>query len=116
MLLEIDVAGGDNSPMDLNRVFDLLTEPVQVSRVFTADPMGQDRWCQVTGWSAAGPCPALAVLAEDSGDGVILLIYGGDAGIRLKPADSQEEWGLGCANQWGEPCLMLDQNTHVERP
>lgn len=114
MLLEIDVAAGDNSPMDLNRMFDLLSEPRSVRRVFTADPIGQDQWCEVTGWSAAGRCPALAALAEDSGDGVVLLVYGGDAGIRLKPADSQEEWDLGSTNQWGEPCLMLDKDTRIE--
>jgi hypothetical protein len=115
MLLEIDVMAGDNSPMDLNRIFDVLSNPTPVRRVFTSDPVGQDRWCAVTGWSATGPCPAWAVLAEDSGDGVVLLVYGGDAGIRLKPAESQENWDLVSPNQWGEPCLMLDKNTGVEQ-
>ena len=114
MLLEIDVTGGDNSPMDLNPVFDLLSKPAPVRRVFTSDLLGQDRWCEVTGWGSSGPCPALAALAEDSGDGVILLLYGGDAGIRLKPADSPEGWDLNSGNQWGEPCLMLGQDTQVE--
>ena len=114
MFLEIDVAAGENSPIDLNRMFDLLSEPMAVRRVFTADPMGQDRWCEVTGWSAVGPCPALRTLAEDSGDGVVLLLYGGDRGIRLKPADSHEEWDLFSPHQWGEPCLMLDRDTPIE--
>jgi hypothetical protein len=110
MLLEIDVAAGGNSPMDLNRIFDLLDQPKIIRRVFTVNPAGTDVWCDVAGWSVDGLCPAYAVLAEDSGDGVILLVYGGDQGIRLKPADCSENWGLESANQWGEPCLMLDKN------
>ena len=114
MLLEIDVTGGDNSPMDLNRVFDLLSKPAPVRRVFTSDPVGRDRWCEVTGWGSSGPCQALAALAEDSGDGVVLLLYGGNAGIRLKSADDPEGWDLNSGDQWGEPCLMLDKDTQVE--
>ena len=114
MLLEIDVAGGDNSPLDLNRMFDLLAEPRPISRVLTADPTGQDVWCQVTGWNSGEPCPALAALSEDSGEGVVLLIYGGDQGIRLMPADSGEDWDLARPDQWGEACLMLDKDAEVE--
>ena len=114
MLLEIDVATGGNSPMALNWVFDLLSEPRVIRRVFTADPMDQDLWCEVTGWSEQGACPALAALSEDSGEGVVLLVYGGDEGIRLKPAGSREQWGLDSPSQWGEPCLMLDKDAAVE--
>jgi hypothetical protein len=111
MLLEIDVTAEGNSPMDLNRIFDLLTQSRVIRQVFTANPMGDDTWCDVAGWSAEGKCPAYAVLAEDSGDGVVLLVYGGDQGIRLKPANNPEEWDLDSANQWGEACLMLDKDT-----
>ncbi len=112
MLFEVEVTAGINSPMDLNRVFDLLEEPRAIHRLFTADPAGEDAWRQVTGWDAAnGPCPAWAALAEDSGDGVILLVYGGDAGIRLKPAGDTAPWSLDRPGQWGEPCLMLDKDT-----
>ena len=111
MLFEVDVTGGGNSPMDLNRVFDLISDPSTITQVFTADPMDSDRWCDVTGWSESGPCPALAALSEDSGEGVVLLVYGGDQGIRLKPVDIKEEWDLASHNQWGEPCLMLGKDT-----
>ena len=111
MLFEVEVYGGENSPMDLNRVFDLLSDARTITQVLTADPTGSDRWCSVTGWSESGPCPALAALAEDSGEGVVLLIYGGDQGIRLKPAESDEEWDLGSSGQWGEACLMLSKDT-----
>jgi hypothetical protein len=114
MLFEVAVLADGNSPMELNRVFDLLGEPTPVSKIFTADLMGADRWCDVTGWSDRGPCPAYAVRAEDSGDGVILLIYGGDQGIRLKPGDLLDDWALENAGQWGEPCLMLAADAAYE--
>ena len=114
MFLEIDVAGGENSPLDLNRVFDLLAEPRSVNKVLTADPTGSDEWCHVTGWSSQGPCPARAALSEDSGEGVVLLVFGGGQGIRLKRADCGEEWDLASPNQWGEACLLLDKNAPFE--
>ena len=33
--------------MDLNRVFDLLTDPQPVLRIVAPDPMGNDVWCDV---------------------------------------------------------------------
>ena len=114
MLYEVEVNGGGNSPMDLDRVFDLLEDPKPVNRVVTADLAGEDGWCQVTGWDEDGPCKAMAALAEDSGDGVILLVFGGSEGIRLKPDGDGSLWDLNDAKQWGEPCLMLDKATEYE--
>ncbi len=111
MLFEVDVSPGGNSPIELNRVFDLLSEPKPIAGLFTANPLGEDIWCRITGWSEAGPCSAYAALAEDSGDGVILLVYGGDEGIRLTPEVEEEGWNLENNQQWGEPCLMLDRET-----
>lgn len=114
MLFEVDVEAGDNSPLDLNRIFDLLSQPRQIRRVFTAGLMGQDIWCDVTGWSRNGPCPAFAALSEDSGEGVVLVIYGGGQGIRLRPSGSDGDWDLGNNGQWGEACLMLGKDALVE--
>ena len=111
MLYEVEVNDGGNSPLALDRVFDLLEDPRPVTRVVTADLSGQDAWCQVVGWEEDGPCQAMAALAEDSGDGVILLVFGGSEGIRLKPGDDDAEWDLNDSSQWGEPCLMLDKTT-----
>ena len=41
---------------------------------------------------------------------MVLLIYGGDHGIRLKTPDCIEEWDLASRNQWGEACLLLDKD------
>ena len=114
MLYEVEVIAAGNSPMDLNRVFDLLTDPKPVIRVLAPDPMGADVWCDVTGWEDGEPCPALAALSEDSGEGVIMLIYGGEDGIRLKPADGASDWDASDGTQWGEACLMLGSDVQIE--
>jgi len=114
MLFEVEVVAGGNSPMDLNRVFDLLSEPRAIRRVFTADRMDVDVWCEITGWSQDGPCSAYAALSEDSGEGTVLLIYGGDDGIRLRPEGSTGDWDLASVDQWGEHCLMLGNDAPVK--
>ena len=114
MLVEVEVVGGENSPLDLHRMFDLLSDPIEVMRVFATNPMGEDLWCRVTGWSFQGPCAAMSALAEDSGEGVVLLVYGGNEGLRLQPAGSSDAWEITNSNQWGEACLMLANGTPVE--
>ena len=114
MLIEVEVAAGDNSPLDLHRMFDLLEDPRPVSRVMAPNPMGEDVWCDVTGWGSDGPCAAMAALCEDSGEGVVLLVYGGDEGVRLRPAGSEGGWEVGNPGQWGEACLMLGRDTDTE--
>ena len=115
MLLEVEVAAGRNSPLDLHRMFDLLSEPRPVSRALAPNPLGgDDLWCAVTGWGGGGPVAAMAALAEDSGEGVVLLLYGGDEGLRLQPAAAGGEWSLEDAGQWGEACLMLHKDTPTE--
>ena len=111
MLIEVEVAAGDNSPLELHRMFDLLEDPRPVRRVMAPNPLGEDTWCEVTGWEDGGPCPAMAALSEDSGEGVVLLVYGGSEGIRLRPVESAGEWDLSDGGQWGEACLMLGRDT-----
>ena len=111
MLLEVEVVSGANSPLDLHRMFDLLSPPAEVRRVWATSPSGEDGWCEITGWGEDGPCPAMAALSEDSGEGVVLLVYGGDEGVRLRPAGTAGEWDLMSPIQWGEACLMLDKDT-----
>ena len=114
MLIEVEVTAGDNSPLDLHRMFDLLDDPRPVSQVLAPNPFGDDVWCDVAGWESDGPCQAMAALAEDSGEGVVLLVYGGREGLRLRPADATAEWDLGDAGQWGEACLMLHKDAPCE--
>ena len=106
--IEIDVEYGGNSDISFQRTFDAREEPRVVTRVFAPRRDGVEVACAVTGWSAEGPCPAYATIVWDSGDGVALLIFGGDEGIRLKPADDAGPWNVNDSRQWGEPCLLLD--------
>ena len=110
MYIEVDVSEGPNCSWTLNRLFSALSTPHLVSEVVAPDPKGNDCLCKVTGWSAAGPCAANAVLVEDSGEGVVTLLYGGDGGLRLKALDNEEPWDLESSLQWGEPCLLLNQD------
>ena len=112
MFVEVDVYQSANCPFSVTRMFDAMENPVPVSRVMASDPEDIDGMCDVTGWSSSGPCPAYAAHVEDSGDGVAVLIYGGDEGIRLKSVDTHEDWGLDSTRQWGEACLLLDKDVN----
>ena len=114
MLIEVEVTAGRNSPLDLHRMFDLLEDPRPVSRVMAPNSLGEDVWCDVAGWDADGPCEAMAALSEDSGEGVVLLVYGGNEGLRLRPVGADNEWDLNDKSQWGEACLMLGMDTDTE--
>ena len=114
MFVEVDVEQGDNCDYSLNRVFSALDASIPVLRVETIGMHGELGLFDVTGWSVEGPCPAYAVMVEDSGEGQALLIYGGTEGIRLRPLDSGESWDLEATEQWGEPCLLLDTSTRIE--
>jgi hypothetical protein len=65
-------------------------------------------WCDVTGLEDAGqPCPAMACMVEDSGEGACYLVTGGAWGLRLKPPTDRGPWSMDGAGQWGEPFLLL---------
>ena len=93
----------------MNRMFSAVAEPVPITQVLAPGPDGGEFSCEVTGWSADGTCEAYAVGVEDSGEGQVLLIFGGNQGIRLRPAGSTGSWSLTDQTQWGEPCLLLDR-------
>ena len=112
--IEVDVEGGGNSDLSMTRMYEPLEEPREVRWVEAAfRPDGWEGPCDVTGWSSEGPVPANAAKVTDSGDGVVVLVYGGDEGVRLRPASSQAEWSLDDSEQWGEPCLMLEPTVEV---
>jgi hypothetical protein len=45
---------------------------------------------------------------------MVLLVYGGNHGIRLKPGDSVDMWDVEDDTQWGEPCLLLPAEAYAE--
>ena len=112
--IELDVQAGRNTDWEVVKVFQTYELPREVTRIVCGQPDGTTGLCQVTGWSSDGPVPAYAVRVGDSGEGVVLLVYGGDEGIRLKHGDSIEPWDLGASTQWGEPCLLLPHDAQAE--
>lgn len=112
MYIEVDIEEGLNC-WPLHKMFETLDLPKPIDTVMAPDINGHDLLCQITGWSQSGPCQAHAVMVSDSGEGTVTLIYGGDQGIRLKPAGNKECWSLDNQDQWGEPCLLLDRDVYV---
>ncbi len=104
----IEIAPNPNcDPVEM-RVFHDLEPPRPVTQVRLERTPGEPQWYAVTGWQAdASPCPAQARKVDDSGEGVILLVSGGDAGLRLQLAGKPEPWRLDHPVQWGEPFLLI---------
>jgi len=107
MYTYVDVQPNDSCPMAASQVYKNLGEPfrVRLVRIYEGEPEG--KLFAVTGWSSQGPADAFAVRVEDSSEGSAYVVYGGDWGIRLRPADSSEPWRLDDAEQWGETHLVL---------
>ena len=108
MYTEISVEASENCPMSAHQVFKNLSEPVRLSMLRLYEGGPEPALYHVTGWSSSGsPCDAFAVRVEDSGSGSAFLVYGGDWGIRLRPAGSGGGWDLTDPSQWGETHLIL---------
>lgn len=91
------------------RVFHDLEPPRRITHVrLSRAPGGRPMWHAVTGWTLDGAtAPALARKVDDSGDGVAMVISGGDAGLRFRPEGSLEPWRVEAARQWGLPFVLL---------
>ncbi len=113
MYVTIDVSESRNCPMYLERVFEGRGEPKLIHQVVAPNPMGDDIKCYVTGWSSSGQCLAYGVLVEDSGEGILMLLYGGDEGLRLRPVSSPGDWDVNDSAQWGESCLLLHRDVEL---
>ena len=106
-MIIIEIPPNDNCEAVEMRVFHDLEPARPVTRIRLEREQGKPAWFDVTGWTVGGqPCPALAQKVDDSGEGTAFLIYGGDAGLRLRLAGSREPWQLGHQHQWGEPFFI----------
>jgi hypothetical protein len=106
----VEVEPNDNTPMMAQQVYKNIGVPFPIShvRVYEGEPEGQ--LCAITGWSSGSggsATSAYAVAIEDSSEGRAILVYGGDWGVRLKPADSDAPWNIDDPEQWGETHLVL---------
>jgi hypothetical protein len=114
----VDVEANDNTPMMAQQVYKNLGLPFRVVqvRIYEGEPEGTLH--DVVGWSSAGggsPVDAFAVRIEDSSAGAAFLVYGGDWGVRLRPAGSEETWSTGDAAQVGETHLVLASDDDLSR-
>ena len=106
----VEVESNDNTPMMAQQVYKNLSLPFRVSqvRIYEGEPEGTLH--DITGWSSAdggSATDAFAVQIEDSSEGTAFLVYGGDWGVRLRPAGSGDDWRLDDAGQFGETHLVL---------
>jgi hypothetical protein len=106
----LEVEENANSEYMPLMLYEAHADPVPIFQVVLDEPGKAIGLYDVTGWSSEGdgsPCPALYSPVSDSGQAVVHLVFGGDWGIRMKPADSPDGWDLANDNQFGEPYLML---------
>lgn len=94
------------------RVFHDVEAPRLVRQVCLQQANEPAAWYDVTGWTLEGtPCPALARRVDDSGEGLAVLVTGGDAGLRLRQVGSTQAWSMDDPHQRGESfLLMADEN------
>ena len=91
----IEVPSNENCEAVDLRVYHDLEPAWPVSALYLEREPGKPVWYQVTGWTLEGTaCPAQAQKIDDSGDGVAILIHGGEAGLRLQPLDAGMPWSL----------------------
>ena len=108
----IDIEDNDNSGYFPVQVFETQGEPRSSAVITVPSIPGSDEPYEVVGWCSGagnrgGPCEATAVIVGDSGSGQALMVYGGDYGIRLRPASSGSLWSLEAVGQKGEPYMLL---------
>ena len=101
------------NPVDL-RVFHDVEAPRAVRQVCLQRLNEPLAWYDVSGWTLDNrPCPAVACRVDDSGEGLALLVTGGEAGLRLRPVGSGNVWSLEDTSQWGASFLLMANEAGV---
>ncbi|MCY3543391.1 MAG: hypothetical protein OXH22_05040 [Chloroflexi bacterium] len=106
----IEVDENDNCEYMPLMLYEAHADAVPVTRVVLDEPGRAPGEYQVTGWSSDNggtPCAAMYCPVSDSGQAVVHLVFGGDWGIRMKPANSAVDWSIDDPEQFGEPYIML---------
>jgi len=106
----IEVEENENCEYMPMQVYEPQADPVPVTRVRLEEPDRPHGVYEVTGWSSEGGGTPVAVMyapVSDSGQARAHLIYGDDWGVRLRPEGSGSEWDVNDNEQFGEPYLIL---------
>ena len=114
--ISLEVEDNDNCPGLPLLTYQLLGQSARVLQVRIAGPHWPEELHWVTGWQSDGggtPCPAYYVQISDSGAGSAFLLYGGDWGLRFKRGSESEAWDTESPDQWGEPWLVLAEESDI---
>ena len=114
--ISLEVEDNDNCPGLPLLTYQRLGSSVRVRQVRIAGPHWPEELHWVTGWQSDGdgsPCPAYYARISDSGAGSAFLLYGGDWGLRFKRGSESEEWDTDSPDQWGEPWLVLAEESDI---
>ena len=104
----VDVEEGENCSYSMQLVFSTVDEARRVRQVRLYHESDAGRFYDVAAWhNEDEPSPALGVAVEDSGEGRAYLIYGGNGGLRIRPAESNHPWDLDAPDQWGRSHMLL---------
>ena len=111
----IDVEEGENCPYSLQLVFSGLDEPRTVRQVRLYHESADGLLYDVVAWDNddSEASEAFGVPVEDSGEGRAYLIYGGNGGIRLRPASGDSRWDLSAPDQWGRSHMLLSNPNDI---
>ena len=112
----IDIEENENSGYFPIQVFETQGNPHTATMITVPNIPGSDEPHDVVGWcsdNGGTPCQATAVAVGDSGSGQVLMIHGGDYGIRLRRASSELPWSLESEDQHGEPYMLLATSSNL---
>jgi hypothetical protein len=114
----IDIEDNDNCGYFPMQVFEVQGEARSSAVITIPSVPGSDEPHDVAGWCSeagedGGPCDATAVAVGDSGAGQVIMIHGGDHGIRMRPASSRSPWSLSSADQIGEPYMLIASSSEI---
>ena len=115
MPLLIDIVPNSNTAEAASRIFNDAGPAREISTIVMPFGPFEGKECTITGWSAdaEAPCPAFCQRIEDSGDAFAYLIFGGNGGIRLKPASDSDPWDTFNSAQLGETYFVVDSDRYV---
>ena len=112
MLLEVESCG--NFPDSISQMYHVISTPRKIHSIHY-EKDGEEINVSIIGWDAETetPCPVYICQIEESGDGVALLIFGGNGGIRMKSLADDSPWDVNDPNQWSESHLVYPRESKV---
>lgn len=113
-MIIIEIEENQNCESVDMRIFRESDKAQAVSHLRLEKDMKPAQWYEVIGWTSANsPMDAVVQKVDDSGDGIALLVHGGDCGLRLREEANEDEWSLDNLNQWGLPFYLTTSSEDI---